>query len=96
MFLAMDHVKMRLRKRKEEEESYRIAKESTFGWKTAQAYMKDPVFDDEDEFDEDNPWWQKPELSKEKKLEKLKAAERGVKFQLANKKKFWDQNSYRN
>ena len=80
----MDHVKMRLRKRKEEEESYRIAKESTFGWKTAQAYMKDPVFDDEDEFDEDNPWWQKPELSKEKKLEKLKA------------KKFWDQNSYRN
>ena len=63
LFAAMDHVKMRMRKRKEEEESYRIAKNSSFGWKTAQAYMKDPVFEDEDEFEEDNPWWQKLEAT---------------------------------
>ena len=64
LFAATDHVKMRMRKRKEEE-SYKIAKESSFGWKTEKAYRKDPVFDDEDEFNEENPWWQKPEPSKE-------------------------------
>ena len=91
IFAARDHAKMRLRKRKEEEESYRIAREAVFSWKTEKEYRKDPVFDEDE--DEDNPWWQKPELSKEKKLERMRAAEREVKFQMANKKQLLQQNS---
>ena len=36
----------------------------------------------------DIPWWQKPELSAEKKHEKMKQAEREVKFNLTNRKHF--------
>ena len=85
IFAAVDHVKMRMRKRKEEEECYRIAREATFSWKTAAVYKKDPVFEDDDDLE--TQWWQKPELSREKKQEKLRAAEREVKFQMTNKKK---------
>ena len=66
---ARDHAKMRMRKRKEEE-SYRIAREAVFSWKTEKEYRKDPVFDDDDD-DEENPWWQKPELSKEFVFKKI-------------------------
>ena len=86
LFAAVDHVKMRMRKRKDEEECYRIAREATFSWKTAAVYKKDPVFEDDDDLE--THWWEKPELSQEKKKEKLRAAEREVKFQLTNKKKF--------
>ena len=54
-------------------------------------YRKAPVFEDDDSED---PWWMKPELSKEKKAEQLRAAERDVKFQLSNKK-FLQQNKTR-
>ena len=91
LFSALDHVKMRLRKRKEEQESYRIAREATFSWKTEAVFRKDPVFDDDD--DMETQWWQKPELSKEKKQEKLRLAEREVKFQMSNRRKL--QQSYR-
>ena len=85
LFAAVDHVKMRMRKRKEEEESYRIAREATFGWKTATVFKKDPVFEDDDDLE--TQWWEKPELSREKKQQKLREAEREVKFQLTNKRK---------
>ena len=75
---------MRIRKRKAEEESYKIAKEAAFSWKTAKKYMKNGVFDDEDDLDDDTP--DKPEHTKEKKVEKMRAAERVVKFEIANKK----------
>merc|ERR1712083_278197 len=84
IFAAVDHVKMRMRKRKDEEQSYRIAREATFGWKTEALFRKDPVFEDDDL---DTQWWEKPELSKEKKQEKLRAAEREVKFQMNNRRK---------
>ena len=74
---------MRQRKRKVEEESYRIAKEASFGWRTEKMFRRTPVFEDDDS---EEPWWKKPELSKEKKAEQLRAAEREVKFQLSNKK----------
>ena len=80
-----------MRKRKAEEESYRIAREATFSWKTGALYRKDPVFQDDD--DMETRWWQKPELSREKKQEKLRAAEREVKFQMTNRRKF--QQSFR-
>ena len=85
MFSAVDHVKMRMRKRKEEEESYRIVREATFSWKTEAVFRKDPVFEDDD--DMETQWWQKPELSKEKKQVKLRLAEREVKFQMANRRR---------
>ena len=91
IFSAMDFVKMRVRKRKAEEESYKIAKEAAFSWKTATKYMKNGVFDDEDDLDDDIPWWEKPEPTKEKKMEKMRAAERDVKFEIANKKKLAQQ-----
>ena len=91
LFAAVDHLQMRMRKRKAEEESYRIAREATFSWKTEALYRKDPVFEDDD--DMDTQWWQKPELSREKKQEKLRAAEREVKFQMTNRRKF--QQSFR-
>ena len=91
IFSAMDFVKMRVRKRKAEEEGYKIAKEAAFSWKTATKFMKNGVFDNNDDLDEDTPWWEKPELSKEKKMEKMRAAERDVKFEIANKKKLVQQ-----
>ena len=91
--LCVDHLQMRFRKRKSEEESYRIARESVYGWKTQQLYRKDAVFGDEDDLDFDTPWWKKPEVSKEKKLEKLKQSDREVKFQLTNRRQL-QQNSF--
>ena len=41
------------------------------------------MFEDDEE---DLSWWHKPELSVEKKKEKMRAAERDVKFKLSNKK----------
>ena len=91
LLCAKEFVSMRLRKRKAEEESYRIAKEASFGWRTEKLYRKTPVFQDDDS---EEPWWKKPELSKEKKAEQLRAAERDVKFHLSNKK-FLQQNKAR-
>ena len=82
----VDHLQMRLRKRSFEEESYRIARESTFGWRTEKKFRKDPIFLEEN-LDDDSLWYQKPELSKEKKLEKLRTAERDVKFEITNARK---------
>ena len=84
LFVFRDFLTMRSRKRKAEEEDYRIASKATFSWRTTKAYHDNPVFEEDD--DTDGMWWQKPELSKEKKLEKLRAAERDVKFDLSNKK----------
>ena len=39
-----------------------------------------------DDDDSDKMWWQKPELSKEKKMERMRAAERDVKFDISNRK----------
>ena len=84
LFSVRDHVVMRQRKRREEEESYRVANESHFGWMTEKQFRKDSVFLNDD--DEEVDWWHKPELSIEKKMEKLRSAEREAKFQLSNKK----------
>ena len=89
---TVDFVEMRFRKNQVEHESYRIARESVFGWKTEKMFNKDAVFEDLN-LDDDSPWWCKKDLSKEKKWEKLKAADRQVKFQLANVKKFQSKNS---
>jgi len=91
---VVSHLQMRMRKRKCEEESYRIARESTFGWKTEKMFRKDPIFDEGD-YDDDTAWWQKPELSKEKKKEKLKNAESQVKFQMTNGRKMLNQGKFR-
>lgn len=91
---VVSHLQMRMRKRKCEEESYRIARESTFGWKTEKLFRKDPIFEGGD-YDDDSAWWQKPELSKEKKIEKLKNAEREVKFQMTNGRKLLNQGKFR-
>ena len=42
------------------------------------------MFNQEDTFgedDEDGDWWSKPDLSKDKKMERFRASEREVKFQ---------------
>jgi len=75
----------RMRIRKCEEESYRIAKESVYGWRTEKLYRKEAMFE-EDDVDDSLHWWQKPELSVEKKKEKVRGAERDVKFSFTNKK----------
>jgi len=83
---VVDHLQMRLRKRSLEEESYRIARESTFGWMTEKRFRQDPIFVEED-LDDDSLWYQKPELSREKKAERLRTAERDVRFHFTNVKK---------
>ena len=90
LYATREFLLMRQRKRKAEEESYRIAKEASFGWRTEKLYRKTPVFEDDDS---EEPWWKKPELSKEKKAEQMRAAEREVKFQLSNKKFIQQQQS---
>ena len=82
---------MRLRKRRAEDETYKVANEATFGWKAEALYRKEEIFADDD-LDGVEEWWQKPELTKEKKLEKLKKADREAKFQLANSRKFQQPN----
>ena len=89
----VDHLQMRLRKRSFEEESYRIARESTFGWRTEKKFRKDPIFLDEN-LDDDSMWYEKPELSKEKKIEKLRTAERDVKFEMTNMRKLQQQQQF--
>ena len=84
LFVFRDYLTMRGRKRKAEEEAYRIASKAVFSWKTAKAFHENPVFEDDD--DSDKMWWQKPELSKEKKMERMRAAERDVKFDISNRK----------
>lgn len=79
-------VQKRIRKRKFEEESYRIASESVYGWKTEKVFRKDAMFDEDDDLDDSINWWEKPELSVEKKKEKVRLAERDVKFGLTNKR----------
>ena len=81
MFTFRDHIAMRQRKQKKEEESYKIANTADFGWSTEKAYRQEPVFEDDEE---DLSWWHKPELLVEKKKEKMRAAERDVKFKLSN------------
>jgi hypothetical protein len=82
----VDHLQMRLRKRGFEEESYRIARESSFGWLTEKRYRQDPIYVD-DNLDDDSMWYEKPEMTKEKKVEKWRTAERDVKFQMTNFRK---------
>ena len=86
---------MRLRKRRVEDETYKVANEATFGWKAEALYRKEEIFADDD-LDGIEEWWQKPELSKEKKLEKLKQADREAKFQQANSRKWQPPNARRN
>ena len=56
IFSTVDHVKMRMRIRNEQKESYRIAREATFGWMTEAFFRKDQVFGDDD--DMETQWWQ--------------------------------------
>ena len=79
-----DFLVMRNRKRRAEDEDYRIANKATFSWKTTKAFHENPIFEDDD--DPNVMWWEKPELSREKKVERLRAAERDVKFELSNRK----------
>ena len=84
LFTLRDLLAMRCRKRKAEEDTYRIASKAVFSWKTAKAFQENPVFEDDD--DSDKMWWEKPELSIEKKMERMKTAERDVKFELSNRR----------
>jgi hypothetical protein len=54
---------------------------------TEKKFRKDPILIEEN-LDDDSMWYQKPELSKVKKLEKLLTAERDVKFEMTNMRKF--------
>ena len=66
-----------------------------YGWRTETIYRKDAVFTSEDDFDIDTQWWQKPELSREKKKEKIKQADREAKFQLSNRgQQSWQPHPY--
>ena len=87
------HCQKRMKARKAEEESYRIARESVYGWKTEKVFSQNAVFEDED-FDDVSHWWQRPELSKEKKAEKMKQADREVKFQLTNNQSKFSNNNF--
>ena len=80
-----EFLNMRIRKRKREEECYSIAKTSLYGWGTTSAFLDEGTFKDDDKSTE---FWENPELSVEKKQEKLQKAERDVKWQLAAKKQF--------
>ena len=79
----------RTRFRKYELESYSVARESSFGWSAEKLYKRDSVFLEED-YDSDKLWWQKPELSTEKKWERMRSADREAKFAAANSRKFDD------
>ena len=56
---CVSHYQKRMRARNAEEESYRIARDSVYGWKTEKVFSQNAVFDDED-YDEVSHWWQKP------------------------------------
>ena len=51
---CVSHLEMRMRKRKVEEESYNMAIESLYGWRTEKAYRADPVFGGDEDFDSGN------------------------------------------
>ena len=57
-----------------------------YDWKAVQEYKRDGLFDDS-EFGDDTPAWQKPDLSKETKLERMKQADREAKFKISNQLK---------
>ena len=71
------------RRNRNQIESYNIAKE--WGWHTEKQYRQDDIFLEGDESN-DIPWHEKPELSKEKKFEKLRKAEVDARKQISRKK----------
>ena len=83
---VVSFLQKRTRLRKVEEESYRIAREATFGWRTEKLFRRDDVFRSED-YDCDLQPWEQPELSDDKKWDRMRSSDREVKFQIANARK---------
>ena len=77
MQFCFNFANMRSRKNKAELEAYRIALNSRAGWATEKKFRGEGVFLSE----EDTPWYEKEELSIEQKEEKLRKAERDVKWE---------------
>ena len=80
---TVSFLQKRIRLRKVEEESYRVARDSTFGWKTEKLFRRDDTFRSES-YDDDLQPWEVPEMSDEKKRERLRSADREIKFQISN------------
>lgn len=80
---TVSFLQKRIRLRKVEEESYRVARDSTFGWKTEKLFRRDDTFRSES-YDDDLQPWEVPEMSDEKKRERLRSADREIKFQMSN------------
>ena len=69
---------MRMRKNAKEIEAYYVANNSQYGWSTEKFYNQGDHFKTSSEKNE--PWYEKEELSVEKKLTKLRAAEKEAKL----------------
>ena len=73
--LAVISINMRCRKNGKEIEAYHVANNSQYGWSTEKFYNQGDSF----KKNSDNPWYEEEELSVEKKLTKLRAAEKEAK-----------------
>lgn len=72
------YTNMRSRKNAKEIEAYHVANNSQYGWSTEKFYNQGDKFKTISEKNE--PWYEKEELSIEKKLTKLRAAEKEAKL----------------
>ena len=81
--ICVSHLQKRIRARRAEEEAYKVSRDSVYGWKAVKEFERGGLFDDE-EFGSETPIWQKPDLSMDKKLEKMKQADREAKFKISN------------
>ena len=77
---------MRKKKTTNEEEAFRIANVSKLEW-VAEKNRAEEIFNINDD-DEDDHWLETEELSKEEKMDKLRHAEKDVKFERAIQKSF--------
>ena len=73
--LALTSVNMRARKNGKEIEAYHVANNSQYGWSTEKFYNQADTFKKVS----DTPWYEEDELPVEKKLTKLRAAEKEAK-----------------
>ena len=74
-WLVLNSVNMRCRKNGKEIEAYHVANNSQYGWSTEKFYNQGDTFTKVS----DKPWYEEEELSIEKKLSKLRAAEKEAK-----------------
>ena len=79
-----DFFNMRDRFNRREKEAYQVALSSDGNWLTEKFYRAEEMFQKDDKI----PWYEKEELSSEKKLEKFRKAESDAKKKIAMRKFF--------